>query len=69
MQSPSLESDDFDVSLYLQQLCKKHDAYYDTEQKERLEIDFLALEKELNRAQGIQERTCEQIVEFVDQNR
>lgn len=43
MQSPSLESDDFDVSLYLQQFCKKHDTYYDTAEKERLEIDFLAL--------------------------
>jgi len=34
-----------------------------------MEIDFLALDKEIKRVQGIQERTCEQIVEFVDQNR
>lgn len=69
MQSAALESDNFDISLYLEQVCKKHHSYYDDPERDKLEIDFMALEKELGRAQSIQERTCEQIVEFVDQNR
>lgn len=62
MNPSSLESDDFDIAAYLEQVCKKRHAYYDEDEKDRLEIDFLALDKELARAQGIQERTCEQIV-------
>lgn len=56
----SLELDDFDPAVYLRPICKEGD---------HLEVDFLALDKELGIIQSIQERTCEQIVEFVDQHR
>ena len=62
-----LEQDDFDIAMFLLQLCKKR-GYYE-EGGDQLEIDFLTLDKKLGEAQGIQERTCEQIVEFVDQHR
>ena len=62
-----LDSEDFLISRYLQLLCKKK-GYYD-EEGDGLEIDFIVLEKRLAEAQGIQQKTCEQIVEFVDQHR
>jgi hypothetical protein len=65
--SGDLDSDDFHIAAYLQTLTKRH--HYRVEGEEELEIDFIALEKKLAEAQGVQQRTCEQIVEFVDQHR
>ena len=70
MSQQLIESEQFNLQRYLEGLCKRHHFADPAHQApSRPEIDFLLVEKELGRLQGVQERTCEQIVEFVDQHR
>ena len=69
MNPTQLEAENFDLQQYLKALCKKQHHYDDQAERETPEVDFLALQKDLQRLQGVQQRTCEQIVEFVDQHR
>ncbi len=43
MQSSELESDNFDIALYLKQICKKHHTFLDEGGRDKYEIDFLSL--------------------------
>ena len=67
--SEVLDSDDFDIVVFLEQACKKHHSSYDQDGTDKLQIDFIVLEKKLAEAQDVQQRTCEQVVEFVDLHR
>lgn len=76
MKNLGLSPQEFDPKEELMAFCKrvpplksKGEGKEDRKEESHLEIDFLSIEKEIQHLQLIQERTCEQIVEFVDVNR
>ena len=66
IRSISTPSAEFNLSETLLYICKKPTS---SAVHSSPEIDYLLLEKEVEQLQEIQLRTCQQIVEFVDENR
>ena len=64
IKSLNLPHQDFSLQKTLLYVCKKINPALDSQP----EIDFLLLEKEMEQLQEIQSRTCQQIVEFVDEH-